>query len=92
MLKITEPGKYLLSAQAVNTDSSLDLDGMEVDANRWGSHPTGDIRWEAGLHTFSLTCPCAGKGNVKLILRWQRPGKDKFEDIDAGSLLHVEAQ
>lgn len=93
MLNITEPGKYLLSVQSVNTDSLLYLDGREeLGANRWGFHPTGDIWLDSGTHTFSLSCRCSGTGTEKLFLRWQKPTANKFVDIDASNLLHIETR
>jgi hypothetical protein len=90
MLKVTEPGKYVFSVQSHDTDSTIFLNGREeMRANRYGVHLTGDIWLAAGNHAITITCLGSGTGSEKLTMRWQRPGKNKPEDIDATCLLHV---
>ena len=60
MLKVAEPGKYILSLRSGNTDSTIFLNGMEeMKANRWGVHETGEIWLAAGNHAFAIRCPCS---------------------------------
>ncbi len=74
-----------------NTDSTIFLNGREeMRANRYGVHLTGDISLAAGNHAIAISCHCSGTGSEKLTMRWQRPGKNKPEDIDATCLLHGE--
>jgi outer membrane protein assembly factor BamB len=90
LLKVAEPGKYIMSLQNLKADTEgrLDIDGMqEAVASYWASGTTGDLWLAAGNHAISISAPCSGAGVEKFILRWQRPGKDKPEDIDATCIL-----